>query len=36
VPLRQQRPSARTCDTSERAAVERPARAGRDRPQSAG
>ena len=36
VPPRQPRPSARTGDTSERAAVERPARAGRDRPQSAG
>ena len=36
VPPRQPRPSARQGDTSERAAVERPARAARDRPQSAG
>src|SRR3954454_12735228 len=36
VPPRQPRPSARQGDTSERAAVERPGRATRDRPQSAG
>ena len=36
VPPRQPRPPARQGDTAERAAVERPARAGRDRPQSAG
>src|SRR4029078_7009759 len=36
VPPRQSRPSARPGDTSERAAVERPARASGDRPQSAG
>jgi hypothetical protein len=36
VPPRQARPSARQGDTSERAAVERPARATGDRPQSAG
>jgi hypothetical protein len=36
VPPRQPRPSARQGDTAERAAVERSARAGRDRPQSAG
>jgi hypothetical protein len=36
VPPRQPRQSARQGDTAERAAVERPARAARDRPQSAG
>jgi len=36
VPPRQPRPSGRQGGTSETAAVDRPARAGRDRPQSAG